>query len=77
VVANPGHLPAPHVVRVLRFPRPAYLLPCLPGAGGWAWGWLLASLLYPQMVVYGFDALDLLGNLHGSLRLCGAGYNAG
>jgi len=27
--------------------------------------------------VYGFDALDLLGNLHGSLRLCGAGYNAG
>jgi hypothetical protein len=29
------------------------------------------------MVVYGFDALDLLGNLHGSLRLCGAGYNAG
>jgi hypothetical protein len=38
-------------------------------------GWLRASLLYPQTVVYGFDALDLLSNLHGSLSLYGPGYN--
>ena len=77
MVTNPRHLPALHVVRVLPFPRPPYLQPCLPGTGGGARGWLLTSLLYPQTAVDGFDALDLLGNLHGSLRLCGAGYNAG
>jgi hypothetical protein len=33
--------------------------------------------LYLQTVVHGFDALDLLGNVLGSLRLCGAGDNAG
>src|SRR5215217_6465441 len=57
-------------------PRPVCLLPCLPGAGGCARGWLRASLPYPQTVVYGFDTLNLLGNLHGSLSLCGAGYGA-
>jgi len=39
--------------------------------------WLRAPLLYLQTIVYGFNALDLLGNLHGSLRLCRAGYNSG
>jgi len=35
----------------------------------------MTFLLHPQMIAYLFDALDLLGKLHGSLRLCGAGHN--
>ena len=36
---------------------------------------LTEPLLHPQMIAYCFDSLDLLGNLHGSLGLCGAGHN--
>jgi hypothetical protein len=35
------------------------------------------SVLYPQAIAYGFDALDLLGNLLGPLSLGSAGHNTG
>jgi hypothetical protein len=36
----------------------------------------MASLLHAQMIADCFDPLDLLGNLHGSRGLYGAGNNA-
>ena len=74
---NPGHLPVPQAVTALPYPCVAGLLPCPPGAGRCTRAWLRAPLLYLQTIVYGFNALDLLGNLHGPLRLCRAGDNAG